>query len=696
METRISEPVAKVTESVQQFVDEHSDVGFPDKRTLEEYQKIIEVILGIISDAGFDKLLPDPDAVSGEEAKVGATKLKEVAKEQFKNVIIQSGLDNIAGSILESIIKSPEINATSMTELNTTIDLLIYIASESTNAIFFHLLSMILDTLFDYSIEHAETFWSHVEFRRPEVEEKVFDNSKTSDRIALLELCNSVTDKYYRKTGRGLFDSYKEDSFNDRFKFRVRAFLANLLKLEDNTGLNKYFATGNRIAPDMVTQKTREGNFVKDIIDINKMFRDPYFYIRPANHQLLSRNLDLLLKVYQYLLDEETKYYRACPAPDIFSVPSARPQAEIDALLLSYDQKPYYPEHYWTSQFEEVKKGPAFEELKRKDQDHIYNLFDSTATRQLWLLQIYVICNFLYEMLPDSKRALLKKVDAPSGVKHVSEDFVPDRLLSMLFKIKRELPRLYRSIDGPFAYVLQNLSACESSWWSWLIYGKDSEGKPLLGKSPLSSDNLMETTEKLKNIVLFREKRYFNTYATPQLSRRMKVPIGMAVLKTDVQPVDYEKEIVDMNNKIKNGFTNVMEDRDILLWKQLKQARKDNWLQFGTMLTRDMFPADEIITNGKANGGKMELHEDETKAEVKDDDLNKSEENEDKKRPHSDEDVMENKKQRSQEEPFPENEDATMGEILTKAGAEETTHIDDSAMEIDPENEPDHTKNNSL
>lgn len=645
MQTRISGSIDGATTVIFQFLEDIKDVDHLQSIPEYDFQEIIDDLSLNISSTKIDTKLPDQEGFNDDEAKAEAEKLNAMIELQTKNFIYQTAMDNAAVSLLEIVSQNPAPEPQLLTKLCKLLDLLVHLAPIATNAVFFRLISTIMDTLLSMSTESAEKMWDYVESRRALIEDVVFDNDRTGDRIALLELCNSLSDRFYDKTGKGMFDSYKEDTFNDHFKYRIRSFIANLLKLEDNTGLNKYFTAGNRMAPDMVTQKTREGNFVKDIIQINKMFRDPYYYLRPNNHSALSKNIDILNKVYQYLIDEETKYYRTAPKSDIFAIPTTPTDAERQNLTEKYNKKMYFPEHYWGSQFEELKKGASFEELKRKDQDYIYKLFDSTKTRQMWLLQIFIICSFFYELIPKNKREFLKEINAPANVKHISDDFIPERLLNILYKIKRDLTRVYRNIDTQFSYLVQTISHSESFWWGWLIYGKDTSGKPMFADRYLSQDDLTLTAEKLKDVILFRDKRYFNTFATPQLSRRMKVETGMLKLKTELVTVDHGDEISQLNEKIANGDTNAMEDRDILLWKHLKEARRDKWLSFGTMLTKDMFPIDEPKKEPDDNGEHIKEHQENTDGETNK--RSRSEEIEEKsaKRLRSEEETQENQDQ---------------------------------------------------
>lgn len=625
MKTRISNSIEGATEYIRQFVERLNDEDHIRSIPEYDFESVIDSLV-LNFHANNNLQINNIDEIENNEAKSEAERINSVIGQQANNFIYQTAIDNVAESILETISQSLEFDEQLFYNLCKLLDLLIHITPKTTNTIFFRLVSNSMETLFNSSVEHALTLWDYVESRQTLIESTVISNSRTSDRIALLELCNAVSDRFYAKTGKGMFDAYKEDTFNDRLKFRVRSFLASMLKLEDNTGLNKYFTAGNRIAADMVTQKTREGNFVKDIIQINKMFRDPYYYVRPANHLALSKNIDLLNKVYQYLMDEETKYHRNIPKVDIFAIPPDKTEAEAADLRKKYKSKRYYPEHYWLSQFEELKKGATFEDLKQQDQDYIYKLFDSPKTRQIFLLQIFILCSFFYEMVPKNKREFLKEINAPANVKHISDDFIPDRLLNILYKFKREFPRLYRSIDPQFSYLVQAISNSESFWWAWLIYGKNASGKSYFADRVLAQEEFAGIEEKLKLVILFREKRYFNTYATPQLSRRMKVQTGMLQLKSGFTPEDLSSQIDELNDKIANGDTGAIEKRDVLLWRHLKQTRPTQWLNFGSLLTKEMFPVDEI---NEMEEKKEQEKGDEKKIENPEDEIGT-------KRPHSD------------------------------------------------------------
>lgn len=473
----------------------------------------------------------------------------------------------------------------------------------STKPNFYLLLTQILQVLFAESTDSISTFWYYMETRMTLIQDKVFDKQIISDRISFLEICNGLTDKYFQKNIQGKRDLSKKDTFNDTFQYRVRGFIANIFNFEDNTGLNKYFSTSNRIVNDFTTNsRSRDDNFVKDIIQINKLFRDPYYFLKLANHKQLSRIAETLKRVYEYLIEEEIRLSAAAPKIDQFIVPTPKSEAEEHHLKEKYASKLYFPENYLLAPFDERKRGEAFDSLKKQDYSFMSKQFDDTKVRQTFLFQIYFICHLYYELNAANKKVFLKSLGGPANIKHFTDDSPPDSLVSLFFKIKREIPKRYRSIDSQFSFLLQHMAIDETFWWGWLIYGKDPKtGKPLFTDKVLTATELKVAQEKTETVIPFKEKRYFNTYATPQLSRKMKVERGLLRLdktnETGENTIGLKDKISELTDKIadaknKQELNQLIDERNLLTWKLLKRERNTNWLQFGSLLNEQMLSAD--------------------------------------------------------------------------------------------------------
>lgn len=476
----------------------------------------------------------------------------------------------------------------------------------STKTNFYQCLALATDLLFLISTSLIDKFWNYLEQRRIEFQTDIFDASSTADRIAILEICNTLTDKFYPITSNKKTDTYKKDSYNDRFQARVRIFLTNVLALEDNTGLNKYFSVSNIIGQDILTSigtNGRDDVLVRDIIQINKLFRDPYAYVKPANYKQLQALSQTMNKVFMYLMDEEKKWYAKHPSPDQYLIPD-----EDNGKLHEGDasdkigtnankaesEKLYFPEIYSLAAFDDVKRGEKYENLKKEDSDFFAQRFDIPQVRQTVLVQIYIICTLFYELAASNKRAFFQQMGVSgSSAKHFIDDSIPELMVSLFYKIKREMPRRYRSMDAPFSHFLTHLSITEIFWWQWLINGKDSNGKPLFNDKIVDQETLDKVDEKSKTILPLKEKKYFNTYATPQLTRKMKVETGISKLK---KKNDNDNELLE--DKLRNNYEEAksklvenddesIQNQNIAFWKLLKRQRTKQWLKFGELANKE-------------------------------------------------------------------------------------------------------------
>lgn len=508
--------------------------------------------------------------------------------------VIETGKFNISRDELRSYNR-----------LSVLVDFQMHLVIETYPSIkssFYLLLSQILQTLFNMSTNAISTFWYYLETRKKLIQDKIFDKQVTSDRISFLEICNTLTDRFFEKNIQGKRDLCKKDTFNDTFQYRVRMFIANIFNFEDNTGLNKYFSTSNRIVKDFSTNsRSRDDSFIKDVIQINKLFRDPYYFLKPANHKQLTRISDTLKKVYEYLMEEENSWSSVAPKIDQFAVPTPKSETEERHLKEKYANKLYFPEHYSLAQFDEKKRGDSFDQLKKQDYSFMSKQFDDSKVRQTCLIQIYFICHLYYELNAANKKVFLKSLNGPANIKHFTDDSPPDSLVSLFFKIKREIPKRYRSIDSQFSFLLQHMAIDETFWWGWLIYGKDpNTGKSLFVDKVLTASELAVAQEKTETIIPFKEKRYFNNYATPQLSRKMKVERGILILAKDSETSDNDRfqEGIDLltekisDAKDKQELDQLVDERNVLTWKHLKKQRNSNWLKFGNLLNKQMLSAE--------------------------------------------------------------------------------------------------------
>lgn len=454
------------------------------------------------------------------------------------------------------------------------------------------------DLLFLVSSDHINAFWDYLEHRRALLLQLVFDQRVTGDRIAVLEICNNLTDRFNPKsrTGARKTDTYRKDTFNDQFEARVRIFLANVLTLEDNTGLNKYFSVANIASQDIPTSVGVNGKddiLLRDMMQINKVIRDPYFYVRPAQHKTLSSVVHSMSKVATYLLDEEDNWFKKHPR-EVVSVFVAEP--------------------YALSPFEEVKRGEAFEKAKREDASFAANLFDLHKTRQVTLVELFVCVSLLIELTASSKREFLASLNG--AAKHFVDDSVPEQLAPQLVKIRQDIVKRYKPNDAALSEVLLLLGHSELMWWSWLILGKDKDGKPLLSVAELLQAELQAVDEKWRTMLPPKTKPYFNTYATPQLTRRMKIETGLAKLQwrgdeEEDSEFKLQQALESCKGELEKDENDAMaiQRYNIALWKLLKRRRSTQWLEFGQLARREDLAGegegegDEEDDGGEANEG---------------------------------------------------------------------------------------------
>lgn len=461
----------------------------------------------------------------------------------------------------------------------------------STKADFFEVLQLVLELLFTISLSHISRFWDFLELRIGLLKSHLFDKNVTLHRIALLGLCNGLTDKYYVRNSLGKLDSYAKDTFNDEFQARVRMFLASMLSFDDLTGLNKYFAIANRESKEPVVIKTKlsEDNLLRDLVSFQRLLRNPFGYLKSP--RLLQNLAGVIEKMAAYLLEQEAKYARKHPERDVYSVEPQQLEDEIAEATEKLKKTVFVPENYWLSLFD-AKKDDA---VVIEDQNTVLKQLDSLAFRKLLIIHIYLVASFFVELLGPNKMSLLKSTGAPS-LKHICDEVTPVESLRIFGNIKRDILRQSRGCDTQLSFLLLTLSQSEEHWWSWLLYGKDKQGQPLLADRPLTDEDLSRTQEKLKSSLPFKTKRYFNTHATPQLSRKMKTKTGLNLLVRDgSDSTDYATLIDDLSSKSEEAKQagdsererELFEERTVLHWKRLKEERLKQWLKLGESLDSD-------------------------------------------------------------------------------------------------------------
>ena len=183
------------------------------------------------------------------------------------------------------------------------------------NTIFYDSLRQVTRLLMSISTATIEGFWGYFESRLGVIMNKIFGNT-TVERISLLYTFNYLTDKFQSKDESGKRYSYKRDSFNDTFHARVRFLVVNILDFEDNTGLNKYFLVSNRTSPSLQSNDP----YLANILEIQKLLRDPLHYLKPENHKQLKTLSDKCKKVAEEIINKEYRFRMDYPLHDQFHI----------------------------------------------------------------------------------------------------------------------------------------------------------------------------------------------------------------------------------------------------------------------------------------------------------------------------------------------------------------------------------------
>lgn len=430
-------------------------------------------------------------------------------------------------------------------KISTVLDLTIALIAREPlfKKVFYKLLSIVTASLFEISTKHLAIFWTYLESRIEIIKTQAFDGTM-SDRISILHFTNFLIDKNFNQY-HGAKDSVHKDTFNDVLQTRIRIFTNKMLKLSDDTGLNRHYLLSDKKTPKILPRKAKR--FVSDILLIFALMKDPYSLVK--NENKLKQFSRVASDLFDELMAQESHYLKKNPI-DKFKIPDILPDNEKSYLQKKYANKVYFPEVYFQSQFM-VKD---LEKQKIEDQDALYDLFDNAVFRELVIFQIYFTCDFLLEFTNSNKKALLKTL--PASSKHFIESYTSDFMAKTFYRIKKETLNGFRSCDSHVLFLLNNLSLSEKNWWFWLLNGKNS--KVLVDKS-VSEEELIKNNEKFQGLFPEKTTKYFNVYATPQLSKRMRGKRGLE----EVKMIERDENI---------------GDEDVKNWRS-KRLKRSKWLE---------------------------------------------------------------------------------------------------------------------
>lgn len=532
------------------------------------------------------------EGTENSETSEAIVKFNESVDSQIKQFVVLSAQSKIIDALLKDIVTSPNTNNGVVQEEHLVIiskiccilDFLIYLVSEnrypSQKADFYQLVKNVLDTLFDISTDYVSTFWKYMETRKQDISKYIFDPSVTSHRISLLLLCNGLTDKYFTRVEGGRLNSYEKDTFNDQFQAQVRLFLAGLFDFEDLTGLNKHYLPARRVSkePAILRSKSSDDRLLGDVFQLYKLLREPYISLKQPRQ--LSQHEASMARLANYMLDEEEKLKSRTAA----SQKLKRQPKDSGASRV------FFAEEYWLTPFEkdELVKNDA----KNADYEHALKSLDSSKFRRSIIFQIFLASHFFSELLQSRKKQLLASANAPQNVKHMVEEYVPDDIAQRFNELKKKIILRCQAFEPCMGLLLGSLSHSEEQWWSWLLYSKDESGKPIFSNENLSEENKTEAKEKYEKLFPLKTKRYFNLYATPQLSRKMKTPTGINLLENEQYlNLSYDEQINELDEKIAGAEgeekEQLREQRTVLAWKRLKLLRSDKWLELDTLLNEE-------------------------------------------------------------------------------------------------------------
>lgn len=443
--------------------------------------------------------------------------------------------------------------------------------------VFYDSILKITKLLFPISTAIIETFWSSLETRVPIILNKLYKNTP-SERMALLEMCNYLTDNLIVKNKEGQRDSYKKDSFNDRFQARVRFFIAGILNFEDNTGLNKYFHVSNRASSSIQTKDP----YLEDLLEIQRLFNNPLQYLKRENQKKLRVLAGKVAQVTKELLIQEKIFRASHPSWDQFLISPPKSKAERDYLIEKFSKSSYVPENYFLSLFPKSDR-----KQQAQDAEMLDGIMRKPVARMQCIQLIYIVAHFFSELSLKNKNQFLNSIHAPPTIKHFVDGVSPDDVVSSFASVKKDIMHTLRAIDSHWLFLLQHLTLSEKNWWSWLTYGKESKtNKSFFFDKNLTLDDIHNVENTFKSMYPYKDKKYFNTFVTPQVTRKMKIQRGLSQIQgADVFSINDSKfEIDSIDNELSqttdaNNRNELLEKKSLLTWRVLREQRSSDWLK---------------------------------------------------------------------------------------------------------------------
>ncbi|CAI5757896.1 unnamed protein product [Candida verbasci] len=650
--------IEQLKNSIRSFLDEkESNIyhkNYVDNITDEsefENGQVEDVIDKIESSFKIDKEALQ-DVTETEEAEI--TKFNQVLDTVGKEFIIKAAFHNIFDEILNSILANEQGSETTenkeeseMTRYYNQLALLLdYILvvilknndkSKTMKHVFYSSIQQVMEQLLNFSINYANHFWTFMETREKLYISKIYQNDKT-ERVQFLYCFQPLVNKYYIKTKtktktsrissfiNETFNTQKQDTYADTFRYRVKAFMSNCLSFEDQTGLNKYFDVAAR---DPLNLKIYKDVFSQDLIDVQKLINNPMYYLRKQNQGQLTSLTNKLIKVFYQLLAEEKAYTEKHKLPDFFIQKPPKSKEEIEMKKEKYSKKIYNPETYYLSTFNLDKS--EFEEQQKIDQRHLTILTEIPKNRVSILFSIFMVSFFFMDLTEKYKNQLLDSVGAPKNTKHFTDDSTPNNVYLDYHDIKFKFFSEIKRINSQLAFLANHVQVSERIWWGFLLYGKDPKtGKSLFEDKILTTEELEEVAKKHEEIAKYKTSKLFNNYVTSEVTRKMrpKKDEGVKFKEFDVymnseelENVKYEiEELENSDVKDDDKLQELKEKRSALTWRLLRSQR-----------TSKLFELSEMLKNAIPINEKVEDDEDEEMLEEDEIEEVKTEQNGDEK-----------------------------------------------------------------
>ncbi|KAI5955844.1 hypothetical protein KGF54_001346 [Candida jiufengensis] len=483
--------------------------------------------------------------------------------------IISTGSQKLLQSMIQQYVEdNGENKSTFHQKISTVLDFIIWLNLNLElpyRTSFYQSLIFISTQILLISTEEIESFWTYIESRLKIIKYKLFSGS-INERMYILQLGNSLTDYFETSRFGDKTKPIKKDTINDRIQSRIRTFMTNLLEFEDSTGRNKFFHMGNSIAPRIPTKD----KFLSDIMDIQKVFNDPVFYMRRENYKEFLAMTDKITAVLGELLKEYKEYRMKKIEPDQFNRKPTISITEANYLKKKFSKKLFVPSSYIG----------ANEDKKKEDIDFLFDQLESPIVKLQYIAQIFMVGGLYSEASNASKTDLLKSIGAPPNARHLTEENINATLAKKYFELKKEIQNGLRKCDPQTMFLFQTLHFGERSWWALLLKGKDSDIQNVFANKLITPEELISTEDKFLKLYPYKNKKSFNTYITPQVSKKMRKSRGLENLK---ESVVFNVENAEEDNKLINEKLideDTMEDKSELkekkssnLWKMLRKRR---------------------------------------------------------------------------------------------------------------------------